>query len=206
MNKILSPLFQKILGGNKHPHPLIYLRGVKSDSLLAIVDFLYRGEANIFQDNLDSFLTVAEELQLNFSMGGTNEKVLNFGETKHPTPSLNTNANIPKISLLGCNMEPIKSKGNESKTLSINSSEDFDELEEKVNSMMEKSQNKTADGKRFAYICKVCRKEGHSPNIKDHIEANHLEGIIIPCDLCDKTCRSRKRLAFHKMQEHNQLI
>ena len=62
-----SPLFQKILGGNKHPHPLIYLRGVKSDSLLAIVDFLYQGEANIFQDNLDSFLTVAEELQLNFS-------------------------------------------------------------------------------------------------------------------------------------------
>ena len=103
-------------------------------------------------------------------------------------------------------MEPIKSKGNESKTLSINSSEDFDELEEKVTSMMKKSQNKTADGKRFAYICKVCRKEGHSPNIKDHIEANHLEGIVIPCDLCDKTCRSRKRLAFHKMQEHNQLI
>ena len=62
-----SPLFQKILGGNKHPHPLKYLRGVKSDSLLAIVDFLYQGEANIFQDNLDSFLTVAEELQLNFS-------------------------------------------------------------------------------------------------------------------------------------------
>ena len=35
------------------------MRGVKSDDLLAIVDFLYRGEANIFQENLDSFLAIA---------------------------------------------------------------------------------------------------------------------------------------------------
>ena len=40
------------------------MRGMKSDDLLAIVDFLYRGEANVFQQNLDSFLAIAEELQL----------------------------------------------------------------------------------------------------------------------------------------------
>ena len=105
-----SPLFQKILGGIKHPHPLIYLRGVKSDSLLAIVDFLYQGEANVLQDSLDSFLTVAEELQLNFSMGGTKEEVPNFGETQQPTPSLNTNAKIPKTSFVGCNIETVKKR------------------------------------------------------------------------------------------------
>ena len=59
-----SPFFQNLLRRNKHPHPLIYMRGVKSDDLLAIVDFLYRGEANVLQDNLDSFLGIAEELQL----------------------------------------------------------------------------------------------------------------------------------------------
>merc|ERR1711954_146628 len=48
-----SPFFQKLLGRNKHPHPLIYMRGLKSDDLLAIMDFLYHGEANIFQENLD---------------------------------------------------------------------------------------------------------------------------------------------------------
>ena len=36
-----SPFFQKLLGRNKHPHTLIYMRGVKFDDLLAIVDFLY---------------------------------------------------------------------------------------------------------------------------------------------------------------------
>ena len=73
-----SPFFQKLLGRNKHPHPLIYMRGVKSDDLLSIVDFLYRGEANVFQENLDSFLAIAEDLHLKGLMGKSNEKVEDF--------------------------------------------------------------------------------------------------------------------------------
>ena len=64
-----SPFFQNILRKNKHIHPLIYMRGVKSDDLSAIVDFLYCGEANVYQENLDSFLAIAEELQLKGLMG-----------------------------------------------------------------------------------------------------------------------------------------
>ena len=30
-----SPFFQKLLGRNKHPHLLIYMRGMKSEDLLA---------------------------------------------------------------------------------------------------------------------------------------------------------------------------
>ena len=69
--------------------------------------------------------------------------------------------------------------------------------------MMEKSQNKVANGPNkstFADLCKVCGKEGRGRDIKDHIEANHLEGIIIPCNLCDKTFRSRNALRLHKRQ------
>ena len=58
-----SPFFQNILKRIKHSHPLIYMRGMKSDELSAIVDFLYFGEANIQQEKLDSFLAIAEELQ-----------------------------------------------------------------------------------------------------------------------------------------------
>ena len=38
-----SPFFQNLLRQNLHPHPLIYMRGVKSMDLVAIVDFLYVG-------------------------------------------------------------------------------------------------------------------------------------------------------------------
>ena len=57
------------------PHPLIFMRGMRFDDLLAIVDFPYREEANFFQENLDSFLAIAEALQLTGLMGKTDEKV-----------------------------------------------------------------------------------------------------------------------------------
>ena len=59
-----SPFFMDLLKKNKHSHPLLYMRGLKSEDLVAIVDFLYHGEANVFQENLDSFLALAEELRL----------------------------------------------------------------------------------------------------------------------------------------------
>ena len=51
---------------NQHPHPLIYMRGVKSKDLEAILDLFYCGEAIMFQESLDSFLSIAEELQTFF--------------------------------------------------------------------------------------------------------------------------------------------
>ena len=205
-----SPFFQKLLGRNNHPHPLIYMRGMKYDDLLAIVDFLYRGEANVFQEDLDSFLAIAEELQLKGLMGKTDDKFQDFEvdeKSLAPTllPAFNTDTKIPKSSF---NRQAPSSKiqgAEENRTLAIpgNFSGDLEDLEQRVQSMMEKSQNKHTDGTRFADRCKVCGKEGQGRNIKDHIEANHLEGIVIPCKLCDKTFRSRNSLRFHNRQYHN---
>ena len=68
-----SPFFQNLLTKNKHPHPLIYLKGAKFEDLLAIVDFLYFGEANVFHENLDAFLSTAEELKLKGLTGQSGE-------------------------------------------------------------------------------------------------------------------------------------
>ena len=59
-----SPYFQKLFRRNKHIHPLVFMRDVDFQDLVAIVDFLYSGEANILQDNLDSFMALAEDLKL----------------------------------------------------------------------------------------------------------------------------------------------
>ena len=40
------------------------MRGIKAEELVAIVDFLYFGEANVKQESLDVFLGLAEELRL----------------------------------------------------------------------------------------------------------------------------------------------
>ena len=77
------------------------------------------------------------------------------------------------------------------------------ELEQRVQSMMEKSQNDYATGLREAYQCKVCGKEGKGNAIKDHIEAHHLEGIVLPCDQCEKTFRCRNSFSKHRRTDHH---
>ena len=47
--------------------------------------------------------------------------------------------------------------------------------------------------------------EGLGKNIKDHIEVNHLDSVTIPCNLCDKTFRSRNALRQHSKQHHSQI-
>ena len=59
-----SLFFMDILKENKHQHPLIYMKGLKASDLTAIIVFIYLGEADILQDNMDDFLAIAEELQL----------------------------------------------------------------------------------------------------------------------------------------------
>ena len=72
---------------NKHAHPMIYMRGMKSDDLLAIIDFLYCGEADVLQENLNSFLSIAEQLQLKGLMGHTDENLENTSvDQKHVPP------------------------------------------------------------------------------------------------------------------------
>ena len=195
-----SPFFQKLLGRNKHPHPIIYMTEMKAENLLAIVDFLYRGEANILQKNLDSFLAIADELQLMGLMGKTEDK---YFEDEKPLLSFDISAKVPKTSPRKRVSSTEIHNPEENRTLAIlNSfSGDLDELEERVTSMMEKSRNNLGNGKGFAKRCKVCGKEGQAPNIKDHIEANHLEGIVVPCGLCNKTFRSRNALRCHNRKE-----
>ena len=192
-----SPFFQKLFGRNKHHHPLIYMRGMKSDDLLAIVDFLYCGEANVFQENLDSFLAVAEELQLKGLMGKSDENVNDFEEDKKSPrpilPATSTNAKMPKTFYEGQVSSTQIHDPKENRTLATSSDfpGEFEELDERVQSLMLKSQNSLPNRNVKAYTCKVCGKEDMKSNIKDHIEANHLEGIVTPCKLCDKTFRSR---------------
>ena len=68
-----SPFFKEMLKRNKHPHPLIYKRGLKAQDLLAMVDFLYFGEANVNEESLDVFLGLAEELKLKGLTGSSSQ-------------------------------------------------------------------------------------------------------------------------------------
>ena len=57
-------LRQQAAHHHTHPNPFIYLRGVSFSDLSSVLDFMYHGEVNVAQEDLNSFLAVAEELQI----------------------------------------------------------------------------------------------------------------------------------------------
>jgi len=59
-----SPFFRDILRRNPHQHPLLYLKGVRFSDLQSVLNFMYHGEVNVSQDELNSFLAVAEDLKV----------------------------------------------------------------------------------------------------------------------------------------------
>ena len=208
-----SPFYQNLLRRNRNPHPLIYMRGMKSENLQAVVDFLYCGEANLFQENLDSFLAIAEELQLKGLVGQTEDAEKRTTESNYtnqmdPKPFHEREKSILVNEQIQTNLEPKLDKqppnnnvqGNHERRVSIPNfvSGAFQELDEKVKSLMEISQNLDPRGKQRAKICKVCGKEGDGTTIRDHIEANHLKGVSLPCNVCGKTFRSKIKLKLHK--------
>ena len=202
-----SPFFHKLLKRHKHTNQLIYMRGMKFEELVAVVDFLYYGEANIFQDNLDIFLNLAEELQLK-GLTGENNSIKDENPTKYqqtyPHNSYTENKNPPKKYIQENNTEKYASPSNEMENiysettvaiLSQTFSSRISELDEQIKSM-------TVKGQSMPRMCKVCGKEGTYQNIKDHIEIHHIEGVCLPCDLCQKTFRSRNNLRMHKYNSH----
>ena len=59
-----SPFFKNLLRRNQHQHPLLYLKGISFSGIQSVLNFMYYGEVNIAQEDLNTFLAVAEELQV----------------------------------------------------------------------------------------------------------------------------------------------
>jgi Cys2His2 zinc finger developmental/cell cycle regulator len=59
-----SPYFQSLLYGTPDRHPIVFLRDVRYHEMKALLEFMYRGEVSIDQDNLSSLLKVAEGLKI----------------------------------------------------------------------------------------------------------------------------------------------
>ena len=176
-----SPFFKKLLKTHSHPQPLIYMKGMQGSSLTAIIDFLYLGEANVLQEELDSFLALAKELQLKGLEGNSEEEV-----PEHPTESfdfterradVSQKQKTPKKIISSCtkfekefveevtNMVPYEQK------TKLNSLIEPATIA-KIESMIEKR----VDG-NYCTNCGYTSK--YISHLKEHIE-KHIEGLNIP--------------------------
>ena len=59
-----SDFFKDTLKKANHTNPMIFLSGFHSKILTAVLDYVYNGEVNIFQEEIDEFLKSAEKLKI----------------------------------------------------------------------------------------------------------------------------------------------
>ena len=199
-----SPFFKNILKTNKHPHPMIYMRGLKSEDLVAVVDYMYKGEADVCQENLQSFLSIAQDLQLKGLKQDQNVNAVEniaipkmevnpFQETIIPSPQFAKGSNLG-VSFLS---DTDNRSSEPAPRLSL------EEINQNVKSLMMFSEN-SAPGKTKGRgrKCKVCGKEGSMSSIVYHIESKHMPVLAIPCDLCEKSFSSRTAFHSHDIKAH----
>ena len=206
-----SPFFKELLRKNSHPHPLVYMRALKSEDLIAMVDFLYFGEANIFQENLDSFLALAEELKLK-GLNNTDNSV-NDAEVKIPSVYQEIATKKEKLQpqrgqIFDPDNQTFSSSEMRVATISKNAviSADLEDLDKQIRSMITKSDVNHGTGKGKVATCNICGKEGPYKDMPRHVEANHITGVCHACNICGSISRSKHGLNQHMTRNHKAII
>uniref|UniRef100_A0AAR5PJH1 BTB domain-containing protein n=1 Tax=Dendroctonus ponderosae TaxID=77166 RepID=A0AAR5PJH1_DENPD len=59
-----SPYFETLFIQTPNKHPIVFLKDVSPNEVKALLDFMYKGEVNVSQNLLPSFLKTAESLQI----------------------------------------------------------------------------------------------------------------------------------------------
>ena len=219
-----SPFFSTVLKRNKHSHPMIYMRGLKARHLNDMMDFIYYGEANVGQEDIDVFLSLGEDLKLKGLSKSTGDS-LNISlqdrenvesdqkksfikdETRELQPTSAANMRhmsqiqdqsfLPTTEDYYVDSDSDASK-NPKRTIEVDADISIDDLEVKKRSLMVNI--KEGD---FRWKCLVCGKmtKESKNNMTRHIES-HITGLSFPCDKCDKVSRSKQGLKMHVLNNH----
>ena len=209
-----SEFFKSILRIADHSKPMIYLSGVDSKELNHILDYIYEGEVQLYQGDLDNFLNVAQKLKINGIIGEEMEdnkdeidevdKYIEpqeiFKESEEPSFSNDTKVET-KSKLKKLNLKTIEKVEYNTKkydrTVSVVTNGDtnvYEEAKRAVNDILIK------DGENW--VCSVCNKSSKmTGDMRRHAEV-HIEGLLFPCQLCGDTFRSRIKLVNHKQTKH----
>lgn len=98
-----SPYFQSLFFENPCQHPIVIMRDIKWPELKAAVEFMYKGEINVSQEQIGPLLKVAESLKIRglADVNGEQDVVAPAGELTTrpssikpaPTPTNNSTSN-----------------------------------------------------------------------------------------------------------------
>ena len=188
-----SDFFKTFLKKTSNPHPLIYLSGISSRNLNFIIDYIYHGEVEIHQEQLNDFLDVAQKLKIAGLNSDQKEEVKDIKQETYSNP-VNHQSFYMK-----------KSSGNEEEQ-TVSSNTTVENLDFPIVNMdttqLDQKIKDNIDVVDAHFVCKICGKTSNRKSVvQSHIET-HIEGLSFPCHLCGKTFRSRHSLTQHTFRFH----
>eukprot|EP00092_Neocalanus_flemingeri_P109119 GFUD01140209.1.p1 GENE.GFUD01140209.1~~GFUD01140209.1.p1 ORF type:complete len:220 (+),score=33.32 GFUD01140209.1:69-662(+) len=181
--------------------------------LSAVLDFIYEGEVQVSQMDLDRFLETAADLQVkgltedNFKPHekATINQHPAEEEVKHEYNEVYSDASQPSVNLLQSYEEiPTRdSTQNDSKDLAVESQDTVDTINNgHVYSMIPEKDDLIMQFVNGVWKCTVCGKtDRKKSNITEHTEV-HLEGAAHFCSYCGKTFKTKNSLRVHKYKTH----
>ena len=190
-----SEFFKNVLRKADHAKPMIYLSGVESTELNCILDYIYEGEVQLYQKDLNKFLDVAQKLKINGLIEGIG------GNKKEASEKLEE-----------VELEDGMDRRFEESSLSIEKKKKIQTRERTVSIVADQGTNVYEEAKRAVdeiiikdgdyWVCNVCNKSSKKNcDMRKHAEV-HIEGLSFPCQWCEATFRSRKALVNHKQSKH----
>ena len=192
-----SSYFKKIFMKNNQSNILLCLEGTTKNDLQNILAYIYHGEVQIFQDDLDRFLAIAQRLKLEGLLEESVEQKFEGGKIENTLLEQGFESQnemkrrpAPRKRTISRDLTTVEDKI----TIPM-STED----KAAVNDKIKESFEKLSSGVFKCNLCgKICKQ---SVVIKRHVET-HLEGLSYPCQQCGKTFRSAHVLRSHISQKH----
>jgi hypothetical protein len=193
-----SSFFSQILQENPHQHPLLFLKGISHSDLLAIVKFIYLGQTEVAQDDLDHFMEAAQVLQIQ-GLHENKTSVPNYSE-------LNLNRTSMEIfNSYGNGLSPVNDDGQFQVSLLDHEKEDQALLPQFYGEEMMPNANQKVDitmKDEAKYPCDKCEyRSKYLHNLKTHKNSKH-EGIRLECDQCEGQFSTKTNLLTHKHSKH----
>ena len=166
------------------------MRGVKARDLIALMDFIYVGEASMMKEQLESFLGLAEELEIK-GLSGRLGRMRNSDFKQ----SLIQSEQIKNVKMKGGNISNVKSE-HEIKMLPIQpKSIHTAYIDADTMAKIDSNIDRQSDGFHCIHCEYTSMRRNH---MRDHVET-HIEGLEYPCDGCEKVFRSSRDLGKHKI-------
>ena len=186
-----SDFFKNILRKSSHSSPLIYLSGVKSKELNFVMDYIYEGEVQIYQGDLDSFLDIAQKLKIDGLIAGSTEKQENTSSNDVQNKIVVNDEDIFEEFQISAEIQKIEVKP---RVRQSTQSFDLSAMDIDAKEATDQLVIRNADN----YECKSCGRTARtSSDIRRHVEV-HIEGLSFKCQTCGNTFRSRNILNRHK--------